>query len=123
MSDEPDPRRLGGRSVPNRDGGWGESCLSYETQRFEGTISTPSQTAWAILGLIAAGEIYCSAVQKGIRWLRDHQLPDGTWEESITTGTGFPQVFYIQYHLYKDYFPILALGTYAKQREHSERQR
>ena len=56
-------------------------------------------------------------------WLREHQLPDGTWEESITTGTGFPQVFYIQYHLYKDYFPILALGTYAKHREHAERQR
>ena len=64
--------------------------------------------------LIAAGEIYSSVVQQGIRWLKDHQLPDGTWEESVTTGTGFPQVFYIHYHLYKDYFPILALGTYAK---------
>jgi squalene-hopene/tetraprenyl-beta-curcumene cyclase len=107
------------REVQNSDGGWGESCLSYETQRFERTISTPSQTAWAILGLIAAGEIYCSAVQKGVRWLREHQLPDGTWEESITTGTGFPRVFYIQYHLYKDYFPILALGTYAKHMENA----
>jgi squalene-hopene/tetraprenyl-beta-curcumene cyclase len=109
------------REVQNLDGGWGESCLSYETQRFEGTISTPSQTAWAILGLIAAGEIYSSAVQKGVRWLREHQLPDGTWEESITTGTGFPRVFYIQYHLYKDYFPILALGTYANHMENAER--
>ena len=102
------------REVQNPDGGWGESCLGYDTQRFEATISTPSQTAWAVLGLIAAGDIYCAAVQHGVRWLLEHQLPDGTWEESITTGTGFPQVFYIQYHLYKDYFPILALGTYAR---------
>jgi squalene-hopene/tetraprenyl-beta-curcumene cyclase len=102
------------REVQNPDGGWGESCLGYDTHCFEATISTPTQTAWALLGLIAAGDIYCAAVQRGIRWLLKHQLPDGTWEESITTGTGFPQVFYIQYHLYKDYFPILALGTYAK---------
>ncbi len=102
------------REAQNPDGGWGESCLGYDTMRFERAISTPSQTAWAILGLIASGEIYCSAVQKGIRWLQEHQRPDGTWDESITTGTGFPQVFYIHYHLYRDYFPILALGTYAR---------
>ena len=102
------------REVQNPDGGWGESCLGYETQRFERTESTPSQTAWAILGLIAAGEIYSRAVERGVLWLREHQLPDGTWEEAVTTGTGFPRVFYIHYHLYKDYFPILALGTYAK---------
>lgn len=102
------------REVQNPDGGWGESCRGYETQRFEKADSTPSQTAWALLGLMAAGEAYGVAVQKGVRWLRDHQRADGTWEETITTGTGFPQVFYIQYHLYKDYFPILALGTYAR---------
>jgi len=102
------------REVQNPDGGWGESCLGYETQRFERTESTPSQTAWALLGLIAAGETYSRAVERSIVWLREHQLPDGTWEESVTTGTGFPRVFYIHYHLYKDYFPILALGTYAK---------
>jgi len=102
------------REVQNPDGGWGESCLGYETQRFERTESTPSQTAWAILGLLAAGEIYSRAVERGILWLREHQMPDGTWEESVTTGTGFPRVFYIHYHLYRDYFPILALGTYAK---------
>jgi squalene-hopene/tetraprenyl-beta-curcumene cyclase len=102
------------REVQNPDGGWGESCLGYETQRFERAESTPSQTAWALLGLIAAGEIYSRAVERGILWLRDHQLPDGTWDESVTTGTGFPRVFYIHYHLYRDYFPILALGTYAK---------
>ena len=102
------------REVQNPDGGWGESCLGYDTQRFERAESTPSQTAWAILGLIAAGDIYSRAVELGVRWLREHQLQDGTWEESITTGTGFPRVFYIHYHLYKDYFPILALGTYSK---------
>ncbi len=106
------------REVQNPDGGWGESCLGYDTQRFERTVSTPSQTAWAILGLIAAGEVHSLAVQKGIRWLREHQRFDGTWEETITTGTGFPRVFYIQYHLYKDYFPILALGTYARHMDH-----
>jgi squalene-hopene/tetraprenyl-beta-curcumene cyclase len=101
------------REVQNTDGGWGESCLGYETQRFERTTSTPSQTAWALLGLIAAEEIYSRAVERGVLWLKEHQLPDGTWEESVTTGTGFPRVFYIHYQLYKDYFPILALGTYA----------
>jgi len=102
------------REVQNPDGGWGESCLGYDTKQFERAISTPSQTSWALLGLIAAGEIYSKAVLDGIGWLREHQRPDGTWEESITTGAGFPRVFYIQYHLYKDYFPLLALGTYAK---------
>jgi|WetSurMetagenome_2_1015567.scaffolds.fasta_scaffold53423_2 squalene-hopene/tetraprenyl-beta-curcumene cyclase len=101
------------REVQNRDGGWGESCLSYETGQFERAESTPSQTAWAVLGLMAGGEVAGAAVYDGIRWLRDHQCSDGTWEESSTTGTGFPRVFYLQYHLYKDYFPILALGTYA----------
>ncbi|HUP04120.1 MAG TPA: squalene--hopene cyclase [Bryobacteraceae bacterium] len=102
------------RSVQNPDGGWGESCLGYETGQFEGAASTPSQTAWAVLGLMAAGETAGAAVVRGVRWLKENQRPDGTWEESITTGTGFPRVFYISYHLYRDYFPLLALGTYAK---------
>ncbi len=107
------------REVQNPDGGWGESCLGYDTQRFERTVSTPSQTAWAVLGLMAAGETYSGAVQDGIRWLREHQRDDGTWEETITTGTGFPKVFYLRYHLYKDYFPILALGTYARRMQNA----
>jgi squalene-hopene/tetraprenyl-beta-curcumene cyclase len=102
------------REVQNPDGGWGESCMGYETMRFEPADSTPSQTAWALLGLIAAGEDGSAAVRDGIRWLRKHQRPDGTWEEKNTTGTGFPNVFYIRYHLYRDYFPLLALTTYAK---------
>jgi squalene-hopene/tetraprenyl-beta-curcumene cyclase len=108
------------RDVQNPDGGWGESCCSYETNRFERTVSTPSQTAWAILGLIAAGEVQSQAVSDGIAWLRKSQRTDGSWDESITTGTGFPLVFYISYHLYKDYFSLLALATYAKQVETSE---
>ena len=102
------------RGAQNPDGGWGESCLGYETGRFERAESTPSQTAWAILGLIAAGGIACNSVADGIRWLTMKQRRDGGWDESVTTGTGFPGVFYISYHLYRDYFPLLALGTYAK---------
>jgi squalene-hopene/tetraprenyl-beta-curcumene cyclase len=102
------------RGAQNPDGGWGESCLGYDTHRFERARSSPSQTAWAILGLIAAGGIQTNALSEGVRWLQENQRPDGTWEETITTGTGFPGVFYISYQLYKDYFPILALGTCAK---------
>lgn len=98
--------------VQNPDGGWGESCMGYDTNQFEPAESTPSQTAWAILGLIAAEKIQSTAVARGVRWLLDRQREDGTWEEFITTGTGFPRVFYISYHLYRDYFPLLALATY-----------
>jgi squalene-hopene/tetraprenyl-beta-curcumene cyclase len=101
------------REVQNPDGGWGESCLGYTTSRFERTVSTPSQTAWAILGLIAAGAARSNAVADGVRWLVEHQLEDGTWDESVTTGTGFPGVFYIRYDLYRNYFPLLALTAYA----------
>jgi squalene-hopene/tetraprenyl-beta-curcumene cyclase len=101
-------------SVQNPDGGWGESCKGYETLQFEPAASTPSQTAWAIIGLIAADHAESDAVRKGILWLRRHQRPDGTWDEQGTTGTGFPNVFYISYHLYRDYFPLLALSTYAQ---------
>lgn len=102
------------KSVQNPDGGWGESCRGYETDRFERAVSTPSQTAWALLGLMAAGEIDSAEVDSGVKWLKANQHPDGTWDEAITTGTGFPGVFYISYHLYRDYFPVLALATYAK---------
>lgn len=102
------------RSVQNEDGGWGESCRGYEAGRYEKAVSTPSQTAWAMVGLIAAGETHCTEVARGVKWLRDNQRPDGTWDETITTGTGFPRVFYISYHLYRDYFPLLALASYAK---------
>ncbi len=102
------------KSVQNDDGGWGESCLGYETGQFERAPSTPSQTAWAVLGLMAAGETRAEATDRGVQWLLSHQRPDGAWDESLTTGTGFPQVFYISYHLYRDYFPLLALATYSR---------
>ncbi|MBK7930816.1 MAG: squalene--hopene cyclase [Bryobacterales bacterium] len=102
------------KSVQNPDGGWGESCRGYDTGRYERAVSTPSQTAWAVLGLIAAGKARSAEAVRGVQWLKGNQRPDGTWEESITTGTGFPRVFYISYHLYRDYFPIYALAAYAR---------
>jgi squalene-hopene/tetraprenyl-beta-curcumene cyclase len=102
------------KSVQNKDGGWGESCKGYETLQFEQHASTPSQTAWAVIGLVAAGEAESEAARKGVEWLQRHQRKDGTWEEKGTTGTGFPNVFYIKYHLYRDYFPLLALACYAR---------
>jgi squalene-hopene/tetraprenyl-beta-curcumene cyclase len=111
------------RMVQNADGGWGETCGSYDdpTQRGIGP-STPSQTAWAVLGLLAAGDTRSDSVAKGIRWLISKQLPSGGWDESaegrngeaVYTGTGFPRVFYLAYHLYRDYFPLLALTTYKQ---------
>lgn len=115
------------RMVQNADGGWGESCGSYDDpiQRGIGT-STPSQTAWALLGLLSAGDDRSDSVAKGIRWLIERQNAGGGWDESIGegrnrqaiyTGTGFPRVFYLAYHQYRDYFPLLALANYAKAME------
>src|ERR1019366_451190 len=78
--------------------------------------STPSQTAWAILGRIAGGDPASLSVQHGIEFLLDTQRGDGSWEEELATGTGFPRLFYLNYHLYKDYFPLLALSSYVKAR-------
>jgi squalene-hopene/tetraprenyl-beta-curcumene cyclase len=99
------------RSVQNPDGGWGESCASYGQNRFVAMASTPSQSAWALLGLAAANDVSSSFAQKGVEFLLTTQGPDGRWSEEMTTGTGFPNVFYISYSLYKDYFPLLALAT------------
>jgi len=96
-------------SIQNPDGGWGESCASYDQHCFVTAPSTPSQTAWALLGLEAAGERDSAAVQRGIEWLLDRQKADGNWDEDLCTGTGFPNVFYLQFHLYRLYFPLLAL--------------
>ncbi len=107
------------RSIQNADGGWGESCSSYDNGVFTGAPSTPSQTAWAILGLIAGGDSNSLSVQHGIEYLLETQRPDGSWEEELATGTGFPRVFYLNYHLYKDYFPLLALSSFVKARAKS----
>lgn len=102
------------RSVQNADGGWGESCASYDQNMFVGAPSTPSQTAWAILGLIAGGDTTSSSLQKGVEYLMETQRADGGWDEALATGTGFPRVFYLQYHYYRHSFPVLALSTYIK---------
>jgi squalene-hopene/tetraprenyl-beta-curcumene cyclase len=104
------------RSIQNADGGWGESCASYDNKIFTPGPSTPSQTAWAILGLIAGGDAASLSVQHGIEYLLEQQKQDGGWEETLATGTGFPKVFYLNYHMYKDYFPLLALTTFIKSR-------
>jgi squalene-hopene/tetraprenyl-beta-curcumene cyclase len=95
----------------NADGGWGEDCRSYVDPAWIGRgESTASQTAWALIGLHAAGEACCDAATRGIEWLVRMQRPDGGWDEPQYTGTGFPGDFYINYHLYRLVFPVMALG-------------
>ncbi|MGL4420009.1 MAG: squalene--hopene cyclase, partial [Gemmataceae bacterium] len=99
------------KEVQNSDGGWGETCASYDDPRLAGQgPSTASQTAWALLGLMAAGENPSAEVAAGLRYLLATQQADGTWHETAFTGTGFPRVFYLRYHLYPLYFPIMALA-------------
>jgi squalene-hopene/tetraprenyl-beta-curcumene cyclase len=107
------------RSIQNADGGWGESCASYDHGVYTPGPSTPSQSAWAILGLIAGGDAHSSSVEQGIDYLLRTQRPDGSWAEELATGTGFPKVFYLNYRLYKDYFPLLALSSFVKARANS----
>jgi squalene-hopene/tetraprenyl-beta-curcumene cyclase len=103
------------KSVQQSGGGWGESCRSYDDRAFAGKgVPTASQTAWAVLGLIAAGEAGSEAVRKGIDYLCTTQQPDGNWHEDQFTGTGFPKVFYLKYHLYCLYFPLMALARYQQ---------
>lgn len=100
-------------SVQQPSGGWGESCASYDDPSLKGLGEpTASQTAWAVLGLIAVGRAESPAVHRGIRFLIETQAEDGSWEEPEFTGTGFPQVFYLKYHLYRIYFPLMALARY-----------
>jgi squalene-hopene/tetraprenyl-beta-curcumene cyclase len=104
----------------NDDGGWGETCETYKCPELRGQgPSTASQTAWALLGLMAAGEAAGSAVARGIHYLVRTQNSSGRWDEPYFTGTGFPQHFMLRYHLYRDYFPLMALGKYLKIRGRS----
>ena len=97
------------------DGGWGESSDTYADPSLRGQgPSTASQTAWALMALIAAGEAESEAVARGVRYLIDMQRDDGTWDEPQFTGTGFPTDFMINYHLYRHYFPLMALGRYEQ---------
>ena len=101
------------RSAQNPDGGWGEDMRSYDDPSYKAKgESTASQTAWALLALIAAGDL-SETTTKGIAWLADTQREDGTWDEPWFTGTGFPGDFLINYHLYRDVFPVTALGRYV----------
>ncbi len=102
------------RSIQNSDGGWGESCASYDQGQYVGTKSTPSQTSWALLGLLAGGDTHSTSVLHGIEYLISTQGKDGSWNEDLATGTGFPKVFYLNYHYYRLYFPLLALAAFVK---------
>jgi squalene-hopene/tetraprenyl-beta-curcumene cyclase len=98
------------RDRQNADGGWGETCASYDDTTLTGVgESTASQTAWGLMGLLAA-DGSDDAVEKGVRYLVERQEEDGQWEEPQFTGTGFPGDFYIKYHLYRNYWPLTALG-------------
>jgi len=104
-------------SCQNPDGGWGETCRSYDDPALKGQgNSTASQTAWALIGLMAAGEAInnweTETITQGIKYLVATQLSDGSWNEDYFTGTGFPSHFYLKYHFYQQYFPLIALGRY-----------
>jgi squalene-hopene/tetraprenyl-beta-curcumene cyclase len=101
------------KSHQNEDGGWGESCESYKNPDLRGQgPSTASQTAWALMGLILTGHEQSHEVRRGVKYLVETQQPDGSWEERHFTGTGFPNHFYIRYHIYRNCFPLMALGQY-----------
>jgi len=105
------------KSVQKPDGSFGETCQSYEDQSLKGIgESTPSQTAWGAMGMLAALDPADPDVQRAIAWLIDYQADDGNWEEQWYTGTGFPKVFYLKYHLYRLYFPLTALARYRRRR-------
>jgi squalene-hopene/tetraprenyl-beta-curcumene cyclase len=98
----------------NADGGWGEDLRSYDDPAWRGRgTSTASQTAWALLALLAVSD-RGDVTERGVRFLVDTQRPDGTWNEPQSTGTGFPGDFYINYHLYRQVFPLMALGRYVR---------
>ena len=101
------------RSVQNADGGWGECLESYANRALMGKgRSTASQTAWALMALLAYLPREDSAVQRGIQWLVERQTSEGSWDEEEFTGTGFPNHFYLRYNLYRHYFPLMALGRF-----------
>jgi squalene-hopene/tetraprenyl-beta-curcumene cyclase len=101
------------KSRQQADGGWGESCGSYWPDRKDEVVeSTPSQTAWALLGLMAAGEIESAAVARGVEYLRFAPRQGAKWDEELYNAVGFPRVFYLRYHGYSAYFPLWALARY-----------
>ena len=109
-------------SIQNADGGWGEDCTSYslDYRGYQPAASTASQTAWALLGLMAAGEVNHAAVDRGIDHLRRTQEEAGLWRQDSYTGTGFPRVFYLRYHGYPRFFPLWALARYRNLRSRND---
>jgi len=104
------------KSTQQSCGGWGETPATYDHPELRGTgTPTPSQTAWALMGLIAAGEAESESVRRGVEYLVNGMTNSGTWDETEFTGTGFPRVFYLRYHLYRHYFPLMALARYANE--------
>ena len=109
-----------------KDGGWGEDNDSYLDTRpgaassSDNTGSTAAQTAWALMGLMAAGEAESEAVRKGVDYLLKQQRPDGLWEDPWFNAPGFPRVFYLRYHGYSKYFPLWALARYRQSREQGQ---
>jgi squalene-hopene/tetraprenyl-beta-curcumene cyclase len=102
-------------SCQNPDGGWGETCASYDDPRLKGQgDSTVSQTAWALMGVIACGDVRRPSIIRGIDYLSKTQQPDGQWREDLITGTGFPRVFYLKYDMYRNNWPLLALSDYRR---------
>ncbi|HKD46194.1 MAG TPA: squalene--hopene cyclase [Rhizomicrobium sp.] len=114
--DDPTMRRAANWliQIQNEDGGWGENCSSYKLdyKAYERAPSTASQTAWALLGLMAAGQVDHPAVARGIAHLKRTQEEDGSWSQPHYTGGGFPRVFYLNYHGYPRFFPLWALARY-----------
>jgi squalene-hopene/tetraprenyl-beta-curcumene cyclase len=110
-------------SIQNGDGGWGEDAISYrlDYKEFEGAPTTASQTAWALLGLMAAGEVGHPSVARGVEYLKSTQNEKGLWDEQRYTATGFPRVFYLRYHGYSRFFPLWALARYRNLRNTNSR--
>jgi squalene-hopene/tetraprenyl-beta-curcumene cyclase len=99
--------------VQRPDGGWGEDCSTYwQHRRDEVKTSTPSQTSWALLGLMAAGEVDSESVSRGIHYLMTAKRDGGDWHEEYFNAVGFPRVFYLRYHGYSAYFPLWTLARY-----------
>jgi squalene-hopene/tetraprenyl-beta-curcumene cyclase len=102
------------KAIQNADGGWGEGCESYRLDYggYKPAPSAPSQTAWAVMGLMAAGLVDDPAVKRGVDYLTRTQDAEGLWPEETYTGGGFPRVFYLRYHGYAKFFPLWALARY-----------
>jgi squalene-hopene/tetraprenyl-beta-curcumene cyclase len=111
-------------NIQNTDGGWGEDGASYKLdyQGYEPAPSTPSQTAWALMGLMGAGQADHPAVERGVAYLARTQAENGLWPEERFTATGFPRVFYLRYHGYAKFFPLWAMARYRNLKQGNSRQ-